>query len=50
MTLKVGIVDTTFARVDMARYAIEELKNNEPSVIIERITVPGFTPIPKVNT
>jgi hypothetical protein len=26
------------------------LKNNEPSVIIERITVPGFTPIPKVNT
>lgn len=46
MTLKIGIVDTTFARVDMARYAIEELRNNEPSVMIERITVPGFKNTP----
>ncbi|MCG2880448.1 MAG: riboflavin synthase [Vulcanisaeta sp.] len=46
MTLRVGIVDTTFARVDMAKYAIEELRNNEPSIIIERITVPGFKNTP----
>ncbi|BDR93568.1 riboflavin synthase [Vulcanisaeta souniana] len=46
MTVRVGIVDTTFARVDMAKYAIEELRNNEPSVIIERITVPGFKNTP----
>ncbi|KUO93763.1 MAG: riboflavin synthase, partial [Vulcanisaeta sp. CIS_19] len=46
MTLRVGIVDTTFARVDMAKYAIEELRNNEPSIIIERLTVPGFKNTP----
>ncbi len=46
MPLRIGIVDTTFARVDMAKYAIEELKNNEPSVLISRITVPGFKNTP----
>ncbi len=39
-------MDTTFARVDMAKYAIEELRNNEPSIVIERITVPGFKNTP----
>ncbi len=44
--MRVGIVDTTFARVDMARYAIEELQAANPRVVIERITVPGFKNTP----
>ncbi len=44
--MRVGIVDTTFARVDMAKYAIEELQSANPRVIIERITVPGFKNTP----
>jgi len=44
--MRVGIVDTTFARVDMARYAIEELQKINPKIIIERWTVPGIKNIP----
>jgi riboflavin synthase len=42
MKLKLGIVDTTFARVDMARCAREEIQNNWPNVQIVERTVPGF--------
>ncbi len=42
----IGIVDTTFARVDMARYAIEEIQSINPKAIIRRITVPGFKNTP----
>ncbi|MCX6772153.1 MAG: riboflavin synthase [Candidatus Micrarchaeota archaeon] len=38
---KVGIVDTMFARVDMAAFAIDELKRKFPQVKIVRYTVPG---------
>ena len=39
---KLGIVDTTFARVDMAEFAIDEIKSKyENSVEIIRRTVPG---------
>ncbi len=41
----VGIVDTTFARYDMARAAVEELKQL-CSVKIERRTVPGIKDLP----
>jgi len=46
VVLRIGIVDTTFARVDMAKYAIEEIRNMVSSVMIERITVPGFKNTP----
>lgn len=38
---KIGVVDTTFARVDMAKYAVEEL-NKYGDVGIKRVTVPGM--------
>jgi len=40
--MKIGIVDTTFARVDMASYARKEIEENYPTVKIIRRTVPGF--------
>lgn len=46
MPLKIGIVDTTFARVDMAKFALNEFKKGIPSAEIERVTVPGIKDIP----
>ena len=43
--MKVGIADTTFARVNMSKFAIDELKKHG-SVIIERYTVPGVKDLP----
>ena len=42
---RVGIVDTTFSRFDMARAAIDEL-NQLCSVKMERRTVPGIKDLP----
>jgi len=42
---RIGIADTTFARVDMARVAIPVLKR-EASVEIVRYTVPGIKDLP----
>ena len=42
---RVGIVDTTFARYDMARAAIDEL-NQLCGVKFERRTVPGIKDLP----
>ncbi|MFQ5815267.1 MAG: 6,7-dimethyl-8-ribityllumazine synthase, partial [Candidatus Hydrothermarchaeaceae archaeon] len=39
---KIAIVDTTFARYDMAKSAIDELKSNETRIKITRRTVPGI--------
>ena len=44
--LRIGIVDTTFSRVDMARYVIDELRKLAPSAEIIRTTVPGIKDIP----
>lgn len=41
-----GVVDTTFARVDMGSIAVEELKSLDPHAVIHRITVPGVKNIP----
>lgn len=41
MKYKIGIVDTTFARVDLAKYALLELANFSDVEII-RSTVPGI--------
>jgi riboflavin synthase len=38
----VGVVDTTFARVDMGGVAVEELKSLMPGAVVKRVTVPGI--------
>ncbi len=43
--MKMGIADTTFARVDMAEFAIGIIKKNS-NMKIERYTVPGFKDLP----
>ena len=42
---KIGIADTTFARVDMAGFAIDVIKKNSKHEI-ERYTIPGFKDLP----
>jgi len=43
---KIGIADTTFARYDMAKAAIDELKSNITGFKIIRYTVPGVKDLP----
>jgi len=43
---KIGIADTTFARVDMARYAANALKARGTGYRIVRRTVPGIKDLP----
>lgn len=43
--MKIGIADTTFARVDMAKFAIDVIRKNSNAEII-RYTVPGFKDLP----
>jgi len=40
-SVKIGIVDTMFARVDMASFAIDEIQKKFPGAKIVRSTVPG---------
>jgi len=42
----IGIADTTFARYDMAKVAIDELKSNITDFKIIRYTVPGIKDLP----
>ena len=43
---KIGIADTTFARFDMGKSAIDELKSNHTGFKIIRYTVPGIKDLP----
>jgi riboflavin synthase len=43
--MKIGIADTTFARIDMGRIATEEIRKHA-SVGIERYVVPGIKDLP----
>jgi riboflavin synthase len=43
---RIGIADTTFARVDMGGFAIDELKATGTGFKIERYTVPGVKDLP----
>ncbi len=43
---KIGVVDTTFSRIDMASIAIEVIERNLPAARIVRYTVPGIKDIP----
>lgn len=43
--MKVGVVDTTFARYNMGAAAVDELKRHA-AVAIQRVTVPGIKDLP----
>lgn len=43
---RIGIADTTFARVDMFSFAEKTLKENNKNIEIERYTVPGIKDLP----
>ena len=43
---KIGIADTTFARFDMGRSAIDQLQRTGTGFTIVRYTVPGFKDLP----
>jgi riboflavin synthase len=43
---KIGIADTTFARFDMAKSAIDELQSHSLGFKIIRYTVPGMKDLP----
>ncbi len=43
---KIGIADTTFARYNMGKSAIDELKSNDTGFKIVRYTVPGVKDLP----
>jgi riboflavin synthase len=42
----IGIADTTFARYDMGKSTIDELKSNKTGLKIIRYTVPGIKDLP----
>ncbi len=46
MKINIGIADTTFARVDMGKMAINEIENTTTKVSIIRYTVPGMKDLP----
>ena len=43
--MKIGIADTTFARIDMGSIAADTIKKNSEAQIV-RYTVPGFKDLP----
>ena len=43
---RIGVADTTFARVDMGGFAIDELKETGTGFKVERYTVPGVKDLP----
>lgn len=43
---KIGVADTTFARIDLGGVAARTIKESEPRVAIERVTVPGMKDLP----
>ncbi len=43
---RIGILDTTFARVDMGGFAVDELKKTGTGFKVERYTVPGVKDLP----
>ena len=46
MTVNIGVADTTFARVDMGKIAINEIENTTTKTSIIRYTVPGMKDLP----
>jgi riboflavin synthase len=46
VTAKIGVADTTFARVDMGGFAVDQLKATGTGFKVERCTVPGVKDLP----
>lgn len=46
MTRRIGIVDTTFSRVNMGQVALDELRRHAKDARIDRATVPGVKDLP----
>jgi riboflavin synthase len=44
--VKIGVVDTTFARADMGAIVVSEIKDNFGEFIVARRTVPGVKDLP----
>ena len=44
--MKIGIADTTFARLDLGKLAEQTLKENSERITTERYTVPGIKDLP----
>ena len=44
--MRIGIADTTFARIDMGSFAADELKRTGTGFKLERYTVPGVKDLP----
>jgi riboflavin synthase len=44
--VRVGVVDTTFARVNMGKIVSDEIRDNFPDVVVVRGTVPGIKDLP----
>ncbi len=43
---RIGVLDTTFARVDMGGFVVDELKKTGTGFKVERYTVPGVKDLP----
>jgi riboflavin synthase len=43
---RIGVADTTFARADMAREVLDEIKAHPWPVEVARVTVPGMKDLP----
>jgi riboflavin synthase len=46
VTKRIGVADTTFARIDMGAIAIDELKATGTGFVVDRYTVPGVKDLP----
>ncbi len=44
--MKIGIVDTTFSKVDMGKIVADEIKDNFSDITVTRKTVPGIKDLP----
>lgn len=44
--VKLGVVDTTFSRVNMGKIAVETIRREDPDAEIIRYTVPGIKDLP----
>ncbi|HUU07304.1 MAG TPA: riboflavin synthase, partial [Thermoplasmata archaeon] len=43
---RIGVADTTFARLDMGSHVVDELKRTGTGFKVERYTVPGVKDLP----
>jgi riboflavin synthase len=44
--VRIGVVDTTFARLDMGKIVVDEIRDNYPDITVVRRTVPGVKDLP----